>query len=98
MEKFDSLGTLHEWLGKEFTPNYSLRIINEDLNSLNIPIIISTEEEVVIRILCTKDLSDSIRKGERTINELNENIVYKVLPKNGKPFYRLSTVIFNSLI
>ena len=51
------------------------------------------KEEIEIRILCTKDLSVSIRNGERNVAELKENIIYKVIPSNRKPYYRLTEVI-----
>jgi hypothetical protein len=38
-------------------------------------------------------LSVSIRNGERNVAELKENIIYKVIPSNRKPFYRLTEVI-----
>jgi hypothetical protein len=90
---FVFIGTLNEWLNNNYSSNYVIRILESDMNKVNIPVYISTEEEIEIKMLCTKDLSVSIRNGERSVAELKENIIYKVIPSNRKPFYRLTEVI-----
>ena len=95
---FDLIGTLNEWLNKNYSTNYVIRILEDDMNKVNIPIYILTEEEIEIRILCTKDLSVSIRNGERNVAELKENIIYKVIPSNRKPYYRLTEVIVVGIV
>jgi hypothetical protein len=97
MEKFNHLGTLKEWLNREYS-NYVIRILDEDLNDSNIPVYITTTEEVGIRIKCTKKLSQALRNGERTAEQLNENIIIKVSPTNNNPFYRISDVVYGDVI
>lgn len=97
MDKFDYLGTLKEWLNREYS-NYVLRILDEDLNNSNIPVYITTAEEVGIRIKCTKRLSEALRNGERTTEQLNENIIIKVSPANKNSFYRISDVVYGDVI
>ena len=94
MAQFDYLGSLKEWLSKEYT-FYKIIILESDYKESNIPVFISTAEQVGLRIFCTKDLSNSIRNNERSIEQLNENIIIKVTREDGTSFIRLSDVVYD---
>ncbi len=97
MEKFDYLGTLQEWLSKEYS-NHNIIVLDQDLNNKNIPVFIITAEDVELKILCTQILSDDIRNGKRSINQLNDNIIIKVSNEDGNSFYRISHLVYGMTI
>jgi len=94
MDKFEYLGTLKEWLNRDYSI-LKITILEQDLNEKNIPIFISTFEEVGLRLFCTISLSNAIRNKKRSIEELKKNIVVKVIRDDGKSFFRLSELIYD---
>ena len=92
MDKFNYLGTLQEWLNRDYK-DFKINILDQDLSEKNIPIFISTFEEVGLRLFCTISLSNAIRNKKRSKEELRKNIVVKVIKDDGTSFFRLSELV-----
>jgi hypothetical protein len=103
MSKFEDLGTLEQFLG-----DFEIREISwneENLINYNIPIHVSTIDEVQFSIICSSELSNEIReyKGDFIRQEgsyiivtketlsLNKRIVKRV-NTGGRLFIRLSYI------
>ena len=97
MTEFDLIGTLREWIQKSYS-NYTIKLLEEDYYESNIPVYITTSEEISIRILCTKRLSEVIRRKEIKTDDLHKRIVIKVLKDDGTSFLRLSDLIVSRVV
>ena len=89
------LGSLKEWI-EHLLPTEDidyLKLLPGETSKKYIPVLITFKGQVSIRISCSHTLSDLIRSGDITQNQLLNSIVVKVVTQKGKTLIRLTRFI-----
>ncbi len=84
----EHLGTV-----REFGEIYNVIDISWDKSEFylnNIPIYLITKDQLTIRILCSFDLSNAIKNGDKQLDKIWDNKVIRVIQEDGNSILRIS--------
>jgi hypothetical protein len=91
MREVKYLGSLKEWLKPLFEEDEIViqPITEREKQRKYIPVYLNATGDITLKFYCTKTLSDQIREGEVTRDQLINSLMVKVVVKN-KTYIRLT--------